>query len=101
MEDRGVNIDEEQEDMNRKEEELEAELNIATKRCEELKRTLKETKSFLDARGVSLRKDSIPKPRSSIHEAVSILSVDTFDEEDDTFEEEDEDEDSDDEVHIF
>jgi len=37
---------EEDEDIHRREEELEAELNMATLRCEELKRTLKETITF-------------------------------------------------------
>jgi hypothetical protein len=39
------------EDMNRKEEELQAELNLATKRCQELKETLQNTKSFIEGRG--------------------------------------------------
>ena len=38
---------EEQEDMIKREEELQAELNLATKRCQELKETLQVTKSFL------------------------------------------------------
>jgi hypothetical protein len=41
-------IDEE-EDIQRREEELQAELNFATLRCQELHRTLQETKSFIDA----------------------------------------------------
>lgn len=38
---------EEQEDMMKREEELQAELNLATRRCQELKDTLQVTKSFL------------------------------------------------------
>lgn len=41
-----ANAVDEDEDMHRREEELEAELNMATLRCEELKKTLQETKSF-------------------------------------------------------
>lgn len=44
------NAEEEEEDLVRREEELRAELNFATMRCEELKRTLQETKSFLGPR---------------------------------------------------
>lgn len=47
-EDDEVEVDE---DMHRKEEELQAELNLATKRCQELKETLQMTKSFIDGRG--------------------------------------------------
>lgn len=44
----GVNDDaDEEEDMKRKEEELKAELQFATMRCEELKRTLQETKAYI------------------------------------------------------
>ena len=39
---------EEEEDMRRREDELREELNMATLRCEELKRTLLTTKSFID-----------------------------------------------------
>lgn len=45
-----VNREEEEEDLHRREEELQAELNFATQRVEELKRTLQETKSFLGPR---------------------------------------------------
>ena len=44
------NVKEEEEDLVRREEELRAELNFATCRVEELKRTLQETKSFLGPR---------------------------------------------------
>lgn len=44
------NVIEEEEDLVRREEELRAELNFATCRVEELKRTLQETKSFLGPR---------------------------------------------------
>ncbi len=41
------NPDDEDEDMHRREEELQAELQMATLRCEELKRTLQETKTLM------------------------------------------------------
>jgi len=44
------NLEEEEEDLHRREEELRAELNFATLRVEELRRTLQETKSFLGPR---------------------------------------------------
>lgn len=47
---RESNVEEEEEDLHRREEELRAELNFATLRVEELKRTLQETKSFLGPR---------------------------------------------------
>lgn len=43
--------DEEDEIMHRREEELQAELSLATKRCQELKETLQVTKSFMGNRG--------------------------------------------------
>lgn len=46
----GGDADEEEEDLLRREEELKNELNFATLRVEELKRTLQETKSFLGPR---------------------------------------------------
>ena len=42
---------EEDEIMHKREEELQAELSLATKRCQELKETLQVTKSFIDGRG--------------------------------------------------
>jgi non-specific serine/threonine protein kinase/NIMA (never in mitosis gene a)-related kinase len=51
---------EEDEIMNRREEELQAELQMATLRCDELKRTLIETKSFIDPKVAS------KKPQSSM-----------------------------------
>lgn len=42
--------EEEEEIMHRREEELQAELSLATKRCQELKETLQVTKSFIDNR---------------------------------------------------
>ena len=41
-------VEDEEEDMRKKEQDLLEELNIATLRCEDLKRTLIETKSFID-----------------------------------------------------
>jgi NIMA (never in mitosis gene a)-related kinase 1/4/5 len=43
--------EEEDEIMHRREEELQAELSLATKRCQELKETLQVTKSFIGGRG--------------------------------------------------
>lgn len=43
--------DEEDEIMHRREEELQAELSLATRRCQELKETLQVTKSFIGNRG--------------------------------------------------
>jgi hypothetical protein len=40
--------EDEEEDMRKRENELKQELNMATLRCEELKRTMIETKSFID-----------------------------------------------------
>ena len=54
------NAEEEDEDMERREEELRAELNFATCRVEELKRTLQETKSFLGPRLPTRGKDAPP-----------------------------------------
>jgi hypothetical protein len=54
-----ANGDEEEEEFHRREEELRAELNFATMRCEELKRTLQETKTFLGPR-LPTRKDQRP-----------------------------------------
>jgi len=50
----GGNVDEEEEDMHKREVELQAELTMATRRCQELKQTLQETKSFMEDRGVSM-----------------------------------------------
>ena len=46
-------VDEEEELIER-EQELQAELNFATQRCQELQRTLQETKSFIGAHGIPL-----------------------------------------------
>ena len=46
-------VDEEEELIER-EQELQAELNFATLRCQELQRTLQETKSFIGAHGIPL-----------------------------------------------
>jgi hypothetical protein len=51
--------DEEDEIMHRREEELQAELSLATKRCQELKETLQVTKSFIGQRGEPLAKPKI------------------------------------------
>eukprot|EP01041_Mallomonas_annulata_P008586 gene8586-17713_t len=101
------NITEEEEDMRRKELELQAELHVATKRCEELKHTLQETKTFLDAKGVSFRKvnnnnNNATKGKggaTAIPPVATIVSnADDDDEDDDEFDDYDEsgDDDSDD-----
>ena len=46
---------EEEEDMRRREDELKEELSMATLRCDQLKRTLLETKSFIDPKVISRR----------------------------------------------
>jgi hypothetical protein len=51
-----VNAEDEDEDMLAREEELKAELNMATMRCDELKKTLEVTKSFIgDVKAVSIK----------------------------------------------
>jgi hypothetical protein len=52
---------EEDEIMHKREEELQAELSLATKRCQELKETLQVTKSFIDGRGKALGADGRTK----------------------------------------
>lgn len=91
------NAEEEDEDMERREEELRAELNFATCRVEELKRTLQETKSFLGPRLPTRGKDAPPtaKPRD-LHAAEDVFSEEVEeDDEDFDFDE------SDSEVSIF
>lgn len=60
------NVEEEEEDLKAREEELRAELNFATLRCEELKRTLQETKSFLGPRLPTRGKDTRAVPTSNV-----------------------------------
>ena len=105
------NVEEEEEDLHKREEELQAELMMATKRCQELKQTLQETKSFMDARG--LTKQQVPDPRSATKGArgaaggVAAATIQSEieeeeEEDDDTFDYEDEDyEDEDNEVIGF
>lgn len=69
---------EEDEIMHKREEELQAELSLATKRCQELKETLQVTKSFIDGRGRGLGADG----RTKIVDDV-IASDDELDELDD------------------
>lgn len=85
---------EEQEDMIRREEELQAELNLATRRCQELKETLQVTKSFL-GKGPHLAVNKVPNEGTKIAEVIQ--SDDEEEEEtdsDDEAEEYDEDEDN-------
>lgn len=59
-----ANVEEEEEDMRHREEELRQELQFATQRCEDLRRTLNETKSFLGPRLPTRGKDiGNPPPR--------------------------------------
>jgi serine/threonine protein kinase len=67
--------EEEDEIMHRREEELQAELSLATKRCQELKETLQVTKSFIGGRGGAGGNDGKPKI------AVDIIADDGSDEE--------------------
>jgi hypothetical protein len=62
------NVEEEEEDLHRREEELRAELNFATLRCEELKRTLQETKTYLGPRLPTRGKDTKTPARSNHHD---------------------------------
>lgn len=91
------NAQEEDEDMVRREEELRAELNFATTRVEELKRTLQETKSYLGPRLPTRGTQSkvavgaaaaAAKPQERFEEA-----GDDEEEDDDFYMEEDEEED--------
>lgn len=81
------NVEEEEEDLHRREEELKAELNFATMRVNELKRTLQETKSYLGprlpTRGSNLQNQRIP---SADDENFEGDDEDLFDEEDEEFE---------------
>lgn len=93
------NAEEEDEDMERREEELRAELNFATCRVEELKRTLQETKSFLGPRLPTRGKDA---PATAKGREVARSAEEVFDE--DEVEDEDEDynfDESDGEVSSF
>lgn len=84
--------------MERREEELRAELNFATCRVEELKRTLQETKSFLGPRLPTRGKDA---PMTAKGREVPRAGEDVFEEE---VEDEDEDfdfDESDGEVSIL
>jgi hypothetical protein len=59
------NADEEEEEFQRREEELRAELTFATLRCEDLKRTLQETKTYLGPRLPTRQaKDQRPQPQA-------------------------------------
>ena len=88
---------EEEEDMRRREDELREELNMATLRCEELKRTLLETKSFIDPRdrvggGSIVAAAMMPDAGKRRPPAVSTIASAEDDEDDDEMdEEEDED----------
>lgn len=81
---------EEQEDMIRREEELQAELNLATRRCQELKETLQVTKSFL-GKGPTLAKG---KDGTKLVDAIQSDDEESDEESDDIPEEYDEDEDN-------
>ena len=79
------NAQEEEEDLVRKEEELRAELNMATRRVQELRQTLQETKSFMDARGVSVVPGST-KGKQFVPVASIASASDVDDEDEDEFE---------------
>lgn len=75
------NAIEEEEDMVRREEELRAELNFATCRVEELKRTLQETKSFLGPRIPTRGKDAPTTAKGRGRGEGGAHSEDVFEEE--------------------
>lgn len=81
------NAQEEDEDMERREEELRAELNFATCRVEELKRTLQETKSFLGPRLPTRGKDApmTAKGREGPRGGEDVFEEEVDDEEDEDF----------------
>ena len=79
------NIEDEEEDMKVREEELKAELNVATKRVEELKHTVKATKSFIQ---IASSQNLLQNPKSFVNGTVvstieSEINSDDSDEEDD------------------
>lgn len=87
--------DEEEEDLVRREEELRAELNFATMRCEELRRTLQETKSFLGPRLPTRGKDVVSRgaalrPAVAPSNGAGIAAADEEVEEDDYLTEDEE-----------
>jgi hypothetical protein len=93
----------EEEDMRKRENELKQELNMATLRCDELKRTLIETRSFIDPLHMSSVKKSPSKEgaykgerRSSGMQKPTVDTVMSAENEDD----EDEDEEDDDEEDV-
>lgn len=81
------NAIEEEEDMVRREEELRAELNFATCRVEELKRTLQETKSFLGPRLPTRGRDAPPTAKG--REGMVVQNEDVFEEQEEEVEEDD------------
>lgn len=71
---------EEEEDLYRREEELRAELNFATLRVEELRRTLQSTKEYLGPRLPTRGKDSVGKPPTAKAPLVQGYSAEEFEE---------------------
>jgi hypothetical protein len=92
---------EEEEDMKKRENELKQELNMATLRCEELKRTLIETKSFIDPIYLgSMRKEGGTERRGSGGRPVETM-IPVGDDEEEDEEEDDDDEDDDEEEETY
>jgi hypothetical protein len=83
--------EDEDEDMCKRELELKAELDMATMRCEELKRTLQATKSFVDPKIItSSRKNSLNAPAPAFQKpAFSTLASGNENEDYDDLEEDD------------
>jgi len=80
------NAEEEDEDMERREEELRADLNFATCRVEELKRTLQETKSFLGPRLPTRGKDAPPTAKGrEVRSAEEVFDEDEVEDEDEDY----------------
>jgi hypothetical protein len=79
------NMEEEEEDLHRREEELQAELNFATLRVNELKRTLQETKSYLGPRMPTRGKDAPPSFKN-----IPVVQADDSEGEDEFYDEDEE-----------
>lgn len=84
----GDNIEDEEEDMKNREDELKAELNVATKRVEELKHTVKATKSFIQ---VASSQNLLQNPRSFVNGTVVSTIASEVNSDDSEDDEEDED----------
>jgi hypothetical protein len=80
------NLEEEEEDRKQREEELKAELHVATKRVEELKHTVKQTKSFIQ---IASSQNLLPNPKSFVNGTIVSTIASEVDSDDDSDGEED------------